>query len=112
MTFAKRRSCAGCGIHIGCHIRHSPGQPVRINDLCQAQELCRLWYPHWLSYPASAWATRKDKCPLLSAGVVQVVVSTLAVISGIAAMDWHQRHGMDGKPSIAAGLLQVIPVGI
>jgi hypothetical protein len=26
--------------------------PVRINDFCQAQELCRLWYPHWLSYLA------------------------------------------------------------
>jgi hypothetical protein len=26
--------------------------PVQINDFCQAQELCRLWYPHWLSYLA------------------------------------------------------------
>jgi hypothetical protein len=26
--------------------------PVQINDFCQVQELCRLWYPHWLSYLA------------------------------------------------------------
>jgi hypothetical protein len=26
--------------------------PVQINDFYQAQELCRLWYPRWLSYLA------------------------------------------------------------
>jgi hypothetical protein len=40
---------------------------------------------------------------------VQVVVSTLAVISGIAAMDWHLWHGMDGKASIAAVMKEIFP---